>query len=58
MFPFQKVKLLAEISFTNYVLVRAQAEAEVFKMVTSGKRGKKAWKRMVSYLFTDNPLHG
>ena len=31
-------------------LVRAQAEAEVFKMVTSGKRGKKAWKRMVSFL--------
>ena len=24
-------------------------------MVTSGKRGKKAWKRMVSYLFTDDP---
>jgi len=35
--------------------VRAQAEAEVFKMVTSGKRGKKAWKRMVSYPFTDDP---
>ena len=33
----------------NILLVRAQAEAEVFKMVTSGKRGKKAWKRMVSY---------
>merc|ERR1712062_444327 len=28
--------------------VRAQAESEVFKMVTSGKRKKKAWKRMVT----------
>lgn len=28
--------------------VRAQAEAEVFKMVASGKRKKKAWKRMVT----------
>ena len=32
-----------------FISVRAQAEAEVFKMVTSGKRGKKAWKRMVSF---------
>ena len=29
-------------------LVRAQAEAEVFKMMKSGKRQKKAWKRMVT----------
>ena len=29
------------------ISVRAQAEAEVFKMVASGKRKKKAWKRMV-----------
>jgi len=28
--------------------VRAQAEAEVFKMVASGKRKKKNWKRMVT----------
>jgi len=28
--------------------VRAQAEAEVFKMLKSGKRQKKAWKRMVT----------
>merc|ERR1712157_603918 len=28
--------------------VRAQAEAEVFKMMKSGKRQKKAWKRMVT----------
>lgn len=28
--------------------VRAQAEAEVFKMMSSGKRKKKAWKRMVT----------
>jgi len=32
----------------NVIPVRAQAESEVFKMVSSGKRKKKAWKRMVS----------
>ena len=32
----------------NNSLVRAQAEAEVFKMMKSGKRQKKAWKRMVT----------
>ena len=31
-----------------FLPVRAQAEAEVFKMLKSGKRQKKAWKRMVT----------
>ena len=30
-----------------FILVRAQGDSEVFKMMTSGKRKKKAWKRMV-----------
>ena len=49
MFPFRKVISWRKGIDQMIVLVRAQAEAEVFKMVTSGKRGKKAWKRMVSF---------
>ena len=44
----RKVYSFYHDSFSSFYSVRAQAEAEVFKMMSSGKRKKKAWKRMVT----------
>lgn len=44
----RKVTISCTASSLSFSSVRAQAEAEVFKMMSSGKRKKKAWKRMVT----------
>lgn len=51
-YHYQKVssKIDPDRTPLTLILVRAQSDNEVFKMVASGKRKKKAWKRMV-YLY-------